>query len=71
MDSYNIVLQNETYTIVVAQPEEKYSIVVQNIQGSNGASAYEIAVKNGFNGTEEQWLSNITGFSVLDGGLIY
>lgn len=27
--------------------------------GSNGLSAYEIAIKNGFNGTEQQWLDSL------------
>lgn len=29
--------------------------------GENGASAYDIAVKNGFNGTEVQWLESLKG----------
>lgn len=29
--------------------------------GSNGLSAYEIAVKNGYKGTEQEWLSSLKG----------
>lgn len=29
--------------------------------GSNGASAYQIAVNNGFSGTEEEWLKSLKG----------
>lgn len=29
-----------------------------------GLSAYEIAVKNGFNGTEEEWLASLKGTDV-------
>lgn len=29
--------------------------------GVDGLSAYEIAVKNGFNGTEEEWLESLQG----------
>lgn len=29
--------------------------------GAAGASAYEIAVENGFNGTEEEWLDSLVG----------
>ena len=32
-----------------------------------GASAYEIAVKNGFNGTEAQWLESLKGANGLNG----
>ncbi len=32
-----------------------------------GASAYEIAVKNGFSGTEKQWLESLKGIDGLDG----
>ena len=37
------------------------SFVVGGAQGSNGLSAYEIAVKNGFSGTEAQWLASLVG----------
>lgn len=30
-------------------------------QGANGLSAYEIAVKNGFKGTETEWLESLKG----------
>jgi hypothetical protein len=33
----------------------------QDGQGSDGKSAYEIAVEKGFAGTEEQWLSSLVG----------
>jgi hypothetical protein len=29
--------------------------------GADGLSAYEIAVKNGFEGTEEEWLDSLKG----------
>lgn len=32
-----------------------------NTPGKNGASAYEIAVKNGFEGSEEEWLESLKG----------
>lgn len=37
---------------------------VQSIHGKdgeNGASAYEVAVQNGFEGTEEEWLKSLKG----------
>jgi hypothetical protein len=38
--------------------------------GVNGKSAYEIAVQNGFVGTELQWLDSIS-LQNIDGGFIY
>lgn len=35
--------------------------------GKDGASAYEIAVENGFEGTEEEWLASLVGQPGLDG----
>ena len=31
------------------------------LQGQDGKSAYEIAVQNGFSGTEQQWITSLTG----------
>ena len=31
------------------------------VYGKDGKSAYEIAVKNGFEGTEEEWLTSLVG----------
>lgn len=48
------------------------------IDGKDGLSAYEIALKNGFTGTEDEWLaslrgeegiSGIVGFEIRDGYL--
>lgn len=33
------------------------------LQGEDGKSAYEIAVEQGFSGTEEEWISSLTGVS--------
>lgn len=37
------------------------------IQGSDGKSAYQIAVDNGFTGTESDWLESLAGTDGLDG----
>ena len=34
---------------------------VKGDPGVNGASAYQVAVANGFSGTEAQWLASLTG----------
>jgi integrin beta 8 len=31
------------------------------IEGKDGASAYEIAVKNGFSGSESEWIASLAG----------
>ena len=35
--------------------------------GENGLSAYELAVKGGYTGTEEEWLSSLKGRNGIDG----
>ena len=35
--------------------------------GADGLSAYEIAVKNGFEGTEEEWLESLKGETPVKG----
>jgi hypothetical protein len=37
------------------------------LQGANGLSAYQVAVANGFNGTEIQWLTSLVGSQGLQG----
>jgi len=34
---------------------------IKDITALNGLSAYEVAVKNGFEGTEEEWLASLKG----------
>lgn len=40
---------------------EKMSGHLATVFGKDGASAYEVAVKNGFEGTEEEWLLSLKG----------
>lgn len=35
--------------------------------GENGLSAYELAVQNGYTGTEKEWLSSLRGRNGIDG----
>src|SRR5690606_20733930 len=39
----------------------------QGPQGDDGRSAYEVAVDNGFTGTEEEWLASLEGADGKDG----
>lgn len=38
---------------------EKKQVFLGNIKGDDGKSAYEIALDNGFEGTEEEWLETL------------
>lgn len=37
------------------------------IEGTKGDSAYQIAIKNGFEGTEQEWLESIKGYTPAKG----
>lgn len=53
--------------------EEAVGVVMngESIKGDEGKSAYEIAVENGFEGTEEQWLASLKGEKGDDGMSAY
>ena len=36
--------------------------VSNTLKGADGLSAYEVAVKNGFKGSEEEWLNSLHGY---------
>ena len=43
---------------------EEYNMGLESIslvKGDDGASAYQIALNNGFDGTEEEWLASLKG----------
>ena len=43
------------------------SVSFAGCSAQNGLSAYEIAVENGFTGTEEEWLESLEGEDGNDG----
>lgn len=47
--------------------EELKSGGTQGPKGEDGESAYEIAVRNGFEGTEQEWLESLKGQDGKDG----
>ncbi len=50
------------------QPDMNFKTKFESsIPGQNGASAYEIAVKYGFEGTEEEWLESLKGETPVKG----
>ena len=66
IDSNNVQLE---FAQVI--PLNKIRVIVIGDSGAKGRpcySAYEIAVQNGFNGTEQQWLESIKPAYNIDGG---
>lgn len=55
MDDMRVVsIETETHNVVVSSSE-------QGVAGINGLSAYQVAVANGFVGTEQDWLASLGG----------
>jgi hypothetical protein len=56
-------------TVIFVKPvkAETPTEVINGIDGQNGLSAYEIAVANGFVGTEAEWLASLHGADGQDG----
>lgn len=49
-------------SVVVKETDNKIvEVISTGKQGISGKSAYTIAIENGFNGTEEEWLSSLKG----------
>lgn len=54
-------VDEEEVTEIVAEYVEAHKAELKGADGSNGKSAYEIALANGFEGTEEEWLTSLKG----------
>lgn len=65
----NVVENIEQVLINVNEIDEstEVEIHVSEVLGQNGSSAYQIAVNNGFVGTEQQWLDSLKGADGADG----
>ena len=60
--------QDVNITIVRSNEENSANVaVVRGERGLNGYSAYQIAVKNGYVGTEQEWLTSLNGKDGKDG----
>lgn len=46
---------------VMSTSSKIVEVGMKGLQGSDGKSAYEVAVKNGFKGTESEWLGTLKG----------
>ena len=55
---------NQAFAAQFAESEQVFNVGYKNLQtinGKDGSSAYEIAVKNGFSGSESAWLESLRG----------
>ena len=57
----------DTYTITYSDGTSTTFNVTNGSNGTDGKSAYEIAVENGYNGTENEWLISLKGEDGSDG----
>lgn len=59
----NITVDEMTETVNLAVTEELVVVNLEvsemGLQGLDGKSAYQIAIENGFVGTEEQWIESL------------
>lgn len=55
------ISSDENCDILVQLIEDVKEVQATGIPGKEGLSAYEIAVKNGFEGTETEWLKSLNG----------
>lgn len=62
------VFNSSTLTVYELNLTEGTAQLMSNVSaGTNGKSAYEVAVENGFEGTEEDWLLSLKGTDGEDG----
>jgi hypothetical protein len=63
VEQISVSVENITDTILIDIIDDTQTILVEvseiGQQGFNGKSAYEIAVQNGFLGTEQQWINGL------------
>ncbi|MBR5874539.1 MAG: hypothetical protein IKY90_07405 [Oscillospiraceae bacterium] len=66
--AYNVKFNSTNqYSVKGKSTNQSLNTKFQNTQTINGLSAYEVAVKNGFEGTEQEWLDSLQGESGVDG----
>lgn len=53
------------------QAEIDVPTLIKGDKGNDGDSAYQVAVNNGFVGTQEQWLASLQGNAGADGNYIW
>ena len=59
-DDVTVIIEaQEDFTTVVIENDCEDVTIISSGLGANGLSAYYIAVANGFEGTEEEWLESL------------
>lgn len=61
MNNFDIEIKDNFNIDIALQPSIEIEV---EIDGVRGMSAYEIALKNGFIGTEQEWLANLVEITV-------
>lgn len=66
MSVINMKKEGDKYVGIVDTTQVKVGeyildVKITGIRGADGKSAYDVAVENGFEGTEEEWLESIKG----------
>jgi hypothetical protein len=56
-----IISGDDTITATVNEPVETITVEISSDIGPRGASAFEVAVNNGFTGTQAEWLETLIG----------
>ena len=64
--SANITTQAEEITAELSSQEQvQYEMQIAGRRGKEGKSAYEVAVDNGFEGTEQEWLDSLVSDAAM------
>jgi hypothetical protein len=50
-----------TFSVTVGRSPQVFNITLDRVNGQTGLSAYQVALANGFIGTEAQWLASLKG----------
>lgn len=64
MQPLNTITGEEFVEVIRLEADGSYKnfrLMVSKIRNNEGLSAYEVAVKNGFVGTETEWLESLKG----------
>lgn len=70
METIEIIVEETVQPIILEVYQETTPpIVLESFEGKSGYSAYEIALLNGFVGTEAEWLESLKGADGTGGGV--
>ena len=67
VQAFHLAADVLTAKMITVESGESLEETINNIKTTPGDSAYEIAVKNGFVGTEQEWIASLKGTDGSDG----